>query len=368
MLLTVALGSAEAGTAQLAISTMVMNLIMVAFLLHKDRKSRRDRLTRRDLRTMSETLLRNRSAILQNAAMEIDWNDLRYFVAVADEGSTLKAGGALRVSQTTVARRIAALEAATGVRLFERRTAGYAITPDGEALLAHARSVATAAKQFEAAASGHSRDIAGTVRLTTEVIFADTLLAPMLRELHDLHPSIIIDLDTERSFRDLGNGEADVALRSTSKPQPAGVVGRRLCVDDWALYCSRDYAARFGVPHNIEELKSHALVGGGGGNLWRVYEAWIQEVGLMKQVAIHQSTSSGLLSAVRSGFGIAVLPCIIADDDPDLLRCLRAPHGHGRSMWLVTHERIRHAPRVRTVVDFLYERLKRRVTELNLAT
>ena len=300
--------------------------------------------------------------------MEIDWNDLRYLVGVADAGSTLKAGQVLRVSQTTVARRIAALEQASGVRLFKRRTAGYTLTSDGEALLAHARVVATAAMQFEQAAGAQSRDLAGTVRLTTEVIFADTLLAPWLRELYELHPEIVIDVDTERAVRDLGGGEADIALRSTSKPQPAGVVGRRLCIDDWTLYCSRDYAERHGVPKTVEELKSHALVGGGGGNLWRVYEAWIQELGLMKQVAIHQSSSSGLLSAVRSGVGIAVLPCIIADDDPDLVRCLKAPKDHGRSMWLVTHERVRHTPRVRTVIDFLYERLKRRVSDLKLAT
>ena len=300
--------------------------------------------------------------------MDIDWNDLRYLVAVADQGSTLKAGGALRVSQTTVARRIAALETASGVRLFERRAAGYAITPDGQALLAHARSVANAAMQFEQAAGSHSRDITGTVKLSTEDIFATTLLAPMLRELHDLHPKIVIELDSACELRNLGGGEADIALRSTSKPQPAGVVGRRLGVDDWALYCSRDYAARHGVPSNVEELRSHALVGGGGGNLWRVYEAWIQEAGLMKQVAIHQSSSTGLLSAVRSGFGIAVLPCIIADDDPDLIRCLSSPSGHGRSMWILTHERIRHTPRIRTVVDFLSERMKRRVDELKLAS
>jgi DNA-binding transcriptional LysR family regulator len=89
----------------------------------------------------------------------------------------------------------------------------------------------------------------------------------------------------------------------------------------------------------------------------------------MKQVAIHQSSSSGLLSAVRSGFGIAVVPCIIADGDPDLIRCIdHAPPDHSRSMWLVTHERVRHTLRIRTVIDFLYEQLKRRVDELKLAT
>ena len=300
--------------------------------------------------------------------MEFDWNDLRYFVAVAEQGSTLKAGRILRVSQTTVARRIAALEEAVGLPLFERRTAGYAPTAAGESLFAYARAVEAAAQDFAAAAAAQARDVGGIVRLTTEEIFANTLLGPILRELHDRHPEIVIELDTAREIRDLGKGEADIALRSTGKEQPAGTVGRRLCIDDWTLYCSRDYAARHGVPKTVEQLKSHALVGGGGGNLWRAYEAWIHQLGLDDQVAMHHGTSTGLLSAVRSGFGIAVLPSIVGDDDPDLIRCLPPLRGHGRTMWLVTHDRVRHAPRVRTVIDFLYERLKQRVSDLNLAT
>jgi DNA-binding transcriptional LysR family regulator len=298
----------------------------------------------------------------------LDWNDLRYFLAVARGGSTLAAGRALRVSQTTVARRIAALEEAVKLALFEKRPAGYALTPAGIELLAHAESVESAALKFDAAAAASTRDLSGTVRLTTEEVLAMTVLAPMLRELHDLHPGIHIDIDAAQTIRDLGGGEADIALRSTSHPQPAGVVGRRLCKDDWTLYCSRDYAARHGVPKSKEDLKNHALVGGGGGNLWRAYSAWIKELGLEDQVAVQHGSSAGLLSGVRSGFGIAVLPCMVGDGDPDLIRCLPPREDHGRVLWLLTHERVRHAPRVRTTIDFLYERLKRLVSELKLAT
>jgi len=298
----------------------------------------------------------------------LDWNDLRYFLAVAGEGSTLAAGRAMRVSQTTVARLIAALEQAIAVTLFDRRQAGYLLTPAGEALLDQARSVSTAATGFAEEAAALARDVSGTVRLTVEEIFANTLLGPWLRELHDIHPAIRIELDTVGTIRDLGAGEADIALRSTSAPAPAGVVGRRLGADNWTLYCSREYATRHGVPKSVRELKGHAIIGGGGGNIERAYSAWIHALGLDEQVAIRHDTSTGLLSAVRSGFGIAVLPCIVADDEPDLIRCLPPPSDHGRVMWLLTHERVRHAPRVRVVIDFLYERLRRRVSDLNLAT
>lgn len=294
----------------------------------------------------------------------LDWNDLRYFLSVADHGSTLAAGRALRVSQTTVARRIAALEEALGMSLFEKRQAGYVLTTGGEELLGRARQVETAASGFEEASAALARDSSGTVRITTQEIFANTLLAPILRELHERHPEILIELDTQQELLELGEGEADIALRSTAQEPPAGTVGRRICIDDWTLYCSREYAASHGVPRNRADLKQHAIIGGGGGKLWVHYEAWLRKLGLEDRVAMHHSTSTGLLSGVRSGFGLGVLPCIVADAEPDLVRCLPPRTDHGREMWLLTHERVRHTPRVRVAIDFLYEKLSQHVRQL----
>lgn len=297
------------------------------------------------------------------AAM-LDWNDLKYFLSVADEGSTLAAGRALRVSQTTVARRITALEEAMGLRLFEKRQAGYSLTPAGEDLLERARHVGQAVSGFSEAAAAQARDTSGTVRITTQEIFAISLLAPMLRELHECHPDILIELDDSQSFRDLGEGEADIALRSAYGDLGSGIVGRRLGNDDWTLYCSRGYAAEHGVPKTRAQLKKHAFIGGGGPKLWRAYSAWLLQLGLDDRVIMHHASAIGMMSAIRSGLGIAVLPCMIADADPDLVQCVPPMDGNERTLWLVTHERVRHTPRVRTVIDFLYERLMRHIREL----
>jgi DNA-binding transcriptional LysR family regulator len=294
----------------------------------------------------------------------LDWNDLRYFLAVAREGSTLAAARTLRTSQTTVARRIAALERALNIALFEKRQAGYALTPAGEALLDRASQVESAANGFVEASAALSRDTSGTVRITTQEIFAVTLLAPILRELHERHPEIRIELDDSQEFRDLGEGEADIALRSAVGDLGGGIVGRRLGPDDWTLYCSRGYAADHGVPRTRAELRKHAFIGGGGPKLWRAYSAWLRDLGLEDKVIMHHASAMGMMSAIRSGLGIAVLPCIVADCDPDLVRCVPPRGEHGRVMWLVTHERIRRTPRVRTVIDFLYERLSRHIREL----
>ncbi len=285
-----------------------------------------------------------------------DWNDLRSFVAVAESGSTLSAARALRLSQTTIARRIAALEAALGLNLFERRQAGYALTPTGEALLGHARAVQAAALAFSDAASSQARDISGSVRLTTMEIYAITLLGPMLRDLHDAHPGIRIELDTSEEHRDLSSGVADIALRSTKQVSGPGLVGRRIGPDPWTVYCSRDYADAHGVPRTRDELARHPFIGGGGG-VWRPYLAWLQRYDLEDTVIIHHDTGAGLLAGVRAGLGLTILPSFIADRDPELIRCIPPINDDASSLWLLTHERLRHVPRVRATMDFLGQRL-----------
>ncbi|UVO52077.1 LysR family transcriptional regulator [Sphingomonas sp. SUN019] len=286
----------------------------------------------------------------------IEWDDLRHFLAVAETGSTLAAGRKLRVSQTTAARRVAGLEETLRLRLFDRKQAGYQLTPEGEALLAGAEAVAQAVGAFEDAAAARVRSIAGAVRLTASEIFAVTFLPPILRDFHLAHPDIRIELDTSDEVRDLDSGAAEIAIRIATSPSGAGVVGRRIADDEWAVYCSRDYAARHGVPTSTAELADHALIGGGEDGVWRSYGAYIRALGLEGSVKMHHNTSLGLLAAVRSGFGLSALPCLVADQEDDLLLCLDTPRS-GRGMWLLTHERLRHEPRVRAVIDFLYERL-----------
>lgn len=285
-----------------------------------------------------------------------DWNDLKAFLAVAETGSTLAAAQAMRVSQTTVARRIAALEAATGVTLFERRQAGYALTRVGEAMLASAVAVRDAAARFGDAAGARSRDAGGTVSLTVMEIIAVTILPPILRDLRAEHPGIHIQLDTSDEPRDLAAGAADIAIRSSKQPAGAGLVGRRVADNPWTVYCSRDYADRNGVPRSREQLAMHPFIGGGGG-VWEPYQAWLRQYGLETSVVMQYDTATGLLAGVRAGMGLTVLPAYLADREPDLIRCIPPKSDDTTGLWLLTHERLRHVPRVRLVLDFLAKEL-----------
>ena len=281
-----------------------------------------------------------------------DWNDLKAFLAVAETGSTLSAAQALRVSQTTVARRVAALEEATGLNLFERRQAGYALTAVGQAMLASAIAVRDAADRFGDAAGARSRDAGGTVSVTTMEIFAVTILPPILRDLRAAHPGIHIHLDTADEPRDLAAGAADIAIRSSKQPTGAGLVGRRIADNPWTVYCSRDYADLHGIPHRREELARHPFIGGGGG-VWEPYQAWLRQFGLEDSVVMKYDTGTGLLAGVRHGMGLTILPAFIADREPDLIRCIPPKKEDTTGLWLLTHERLRQVPRVRLVLDFL---------------
>ncbi len=306
-----------------------------------------------------------RSAKVQNDAM-LDWNDTQYFLAVAETGSTLSAGRLMRVSQTTVARRVVALEQSLDLTLFERRRAGYALTAIGEALLPEARALRASAVQLSEAAAAHKRAAGGTVRLTAEESYVVSVLPAMLRDLHEKHPDIVIELDATEDVRDLEAGAADIAIRVTQNIESGGgLVGRRIADDFWTVYCSRTYAATHPMPRNRRELASHPLIGGGGGAIGRYYDTWLRENRLEGSIAMQHSTVSGLLSAVRSGMGLAALPCFVAETDDDFVRCLPPAASGAREIWLVTHERLRLVPRVRVVMDFLGERLRQHGAKVN---
>ncbi|USU06584.1 LysR family transcriptional regulator [Sphingomonadaceae bacterium OTU29LAMAA1] len=288
-----------------------------------------------------------------------DWNDVRYFIAVAQTGSTLAAARQLGVSQTTAARRIAALEKALGVPLFDRVPTGYRLTEQGRTLLPRALEVEREATSLGEAAAAGTRLITGTVRLTIGEIYASTVLAPMLGDFHEAYPGIRLQLETTDALRDLAGGAADVALRSCVRPEGAGLVGRRVASDDWGIYCSIGYAERRGMPAGRRDLVDHVLIGGGEPGVRKYYREWLERHGLADQVAVDHDSSVGMLSAVRAGLGIAALPCLVADMYPDLTRCLPPMPEGERGLWLLAHERLRHDPRVRATLDFLAERFGR---------
>jgi DNA-binding transcriptional LysR family regulator len=282
-----------------------------------------------------------------------DWNDLRCFLAVASTGSTLAASRALNVNQTTVARRIGVLERAIGMKLFDKRQTGYALTEAGVELRATAERVEVEANAFVEHAGAIARRISGVIRVTTNEGLANRVMAPALSAFRRLHPEVRVDLVVDERRLDLTRGAADVALRTGSRPTESGLVVRRLAPMAWAAYCSRDYAERRGCPSSVDTLCRHAVIGAEGPIAALPGWSWLREAAPEAEVAARSSSLTNLISAVKAGLGVTVLPCFLADSDADLVRCIGPISGVQSDLWLLTREDARDVRRVRAFVDFL---------------
>lgn len=282
-----------------------------------------------------------------------DWNDLRYFLAVARTGSTLAASRALKVNQTTVARRIGVLERAVGTKLFNKRQNGYALTEAGVKLRATAERVEVEANAFAEQAGAMGRRISGVIRVTTNEGLANTVMAPALSAFRELYPEVRVDLVVDERRLDLTRGAADVALRSGSRPTETGLVVRRLTPMAWAAYCSRDYAERRGCPNSVNALDRHAVIGAEGPIAALPGWTWLREAAPEAEVVARFSSLTNLISAVKAGLEITILPCVLADSDADLMRCIGPISGVQSDLWLVTRKDARDVRRVRAFIDFL---------------
>lgn len=287
-----------------------------------------------------------------------DWNDLKAFLAVARGGSTLAASKALGVNQTTVARRIESLEQALGLKLFERGQTGSRLTEAGTALIADAEGVEQAAIRFANQAAQHLRGVAGALRLTTNELVASSMVIPALVDFRKAHPDIQVDLLITDATLDLQNGEADLAIRTSQALEPSDLVARKICDHDLALYCSRDYAARHGVPASTDDLKDHDLIDLAPELRGMPAATWMTRHSGGKTPVTRSNSIAGMVHAVKAGLGIGALPCTVADADPDLLRC-SAPIEEARATsWIVTRRDLKDTPRVRAFIDFMAPQLQ----------
>ncbi|MSU90086.1 LysR family transcriptional regulator [Rhodobacteraceae bacterium 2CG4] len=280
-----------------------------------------------------------------------DWNDLRHFLALMRAGSTLGAARGLRVNQTTVARRIEALERALGVPLFERHSGGYRPTARAHALLQAAEAVEDAALALDQRAGSWRREISGTLRVTATEAVGGRIIAPLIAELRQTHPGLTVELLAEDRRADLARGEADAAIRIGSPPDQDGLVARRLPDSVWGLYCSADYARRHGMPESLPALAAHSLVLGGGALADHAAQARLAALAPAAAVAARVGSIPGLVATVRSGAGIGALPCLLASEAPELRRCLAAAFAPGAPMWLIHHQSRRALPELRVFLD-----------------
>lgn len=286
---------------------------------------------------------------------KFDWNDLKYFLAVARHGSTLAAGRALEVDQSTVQRRLTELERRIGRPLAQRHPTGYRLTEFGTEMLPHAQRIEDAMSSFEQHLIASGRELVGVIRVTCpEPLMTRLTQSPLIDRFHARHPSLQVQFVMSDKYLDLTKGDADVALRSGDTDDNE-LVGRKIGESIWALYASQKYIERHGQPQQIEELEQHAIIGFDDTMAKHRAAEWLREVAPNARMAVRNSSMLGLVNAAKSGLGVAPLPIALGDAEPDLERVLGPIEALERPWRLLTTSELRRTPRVSAFFDFIVE-------------
>lgn len=284
---------------------------------------------------------------------QVDWDDVRYALALVDAGSLAKAAKALGVDHTTVGRRVESLEGALGVRLFTRTPGGYVPTADAERLLGSMRQVEEAVHAVERRAVAQREVLEGRLRVTSPETFGVMYLAPCLAELRRAHPGLTIELVPAGEVLDLGKRQAELAVRFFRSAHKDLVV-RRAGTIGYGLYASRAYLEAHPLPRR-GGLEAHAFLS--VPELDAIESVWLRRICPDARIAFTSTLSIALLSAARASAGIAILPRYLGDREPALRR-VPMPDEPTEPVWLTVHRDLQRTPRIRALLDFLSARMK----------
>lgn len=281
----------------------------------------------------------------------MDWDDLRYLLAVHRRGTLAAAAKELQVTKATMSRRLAALEQSSRVRLLERKPNGLTLTAAGREAVAAAEEVARAVEGLETRLASSVEDVPrGTVRFTAPPWLAARFIIPKLPELKARYPELDVQLVGTNEIVNLVQRDADLALRNV-RPTHASLVSRKVGTLGGCMYGSKLYLQRKGRPPDRPSLTRHDLLGYTGIGGMPGFE-WMAEAPYAAAVVFRANGPDSLVSAASAGLGLAALPCLIGDAEPSLVRVEELGFG-SCEMFLVTHEQIRATPRVRAVSDYV---------------
>jgi DNA-binding transcriptional LysR family regulator len=288
-----------------------------------------------------------------------DWNDLRYFLAIARGGSTGSAAKALGVNQSTVQRRFWALEAALDCSLAERQTGGYRLTTHGQHLLAYAEQVETAVGALQRQSATLDNRATGLIKLTSHVTVGQRLIkSGFLDRFHSGHPGIAVELIMEQRALDLSRGEADIAIRGGTLHDDPALVGRKIAEVPWGIYASRTFVERHGRPSTPGDINGFSIVELVDEIAALPAAQWMKTYAPTARVAARCSNVPSVHLAIKSGAGIAPLPAVYAAADEELVRVIGPLQELNYPMFLLTHRDLRKIPRINAVFEFCLSELK----------
>ncbi|MBL4905965.1 MAG: LysR family transcriptional regulator [Sneathiella sp.] len=292
---------------------------------------------------------------------DFDWDDLKFFLAVARSGTLRGGAESLHANHATVSRRLSSLEQAIGARLFDRSKEGLQLTQLGEELLPHILRIEDGITTASRVVAGRDAQPAGYINLSIPHFVAQSTLMEDLADFSRQYEEIQLNIVVTDAFVDLGRREADVTLRVAHEITD-NVFGRRLLTYAVAVYSSAEYA---------KNMKDN----GGKGLNWigwnekqeELTAPWVKQSPYPNATLRHRIKDGVLLYAMATaGMGLAYLPCFMADHDPKLTRLPFQKPKLDRSIWLLLHSDLSKTARIRLLVDFLFDRIKHRHQEFTM--
>jgi len=285
----------------------------------------------------------------------MNWDDLKYFLAVARAGTLSGAARTLGVNHSTVFRRIQEFEDRLGVRLFDRLPTGYVLTVEGDDMLASVEKVDAEIDGLNRRLSGRDLRLSGLLRITTTSTLMHWLLAPHFAAFKKACPGIDLELVVATDFFNLSKRQADVAIRPTLNP-PETLIGRRLSKLAFAPYACGGYlSTNKGAK---EPLKAHTWIGFDDNLAHLAAATWMRETLPGAVIGLRVNTLTAMVSAAKTGMGAALLPCFMGDQEKQLSRLQPPVAKAGSELWLLTHEDLKNTARVRAFMDFFADAIK----------
>jgi len=288
----------------------------------------------------------------------LDWDDLRTFLAVGRHSTLSAAARTLGVRQSTVGRRLLALERRAAVRLLQKTPSGYVLTEAGEAVLGNAERMEAEALAVERAVTGRDVRLQGTIRLTTVETLTVEILLPHLAGFRDRYPGITIELIADTRALSLTKREADVALRF-ARPEQADLTVRKVAEIAFGLYASPAYLAAHGPPDFAAGAPGHALVQTEPDLHGLAEMTWLRSLTARAAVALTSNTRYAHRAAAEAGIGLACLARYLGDGRAGLQQLATPTPPPRRDLFLVVHSDTRYMPRIRALTEFLSAALRR---------
>ena len=278
------------------------------------------------------------------------WDDLRIFLAAFREGSCAAAGARLGVNQSTVSRRIAALERDLGVRLFDRMPEGLVPTAAAEEIVPRAELFEATAAELIDAVEGLDTRLGGVVRVASPDLIASELIAPALPAFLRERLGLRLELISGDAIVDLTRREADLALRFV-RPDSGDLVVRRVGTLRFGVFGSKEYLDG----HRGESPEELAWLDWDTTQTHLPDAAWLHTAIPGVKPVLRTTTLGVRLRATRSGLGVSVLARALAERYPELERVEGLPAMPEIPVWLVGHRALRNLPRIKAVWTFLEE-------------